>query len=507
MAVFLGCAVRLGSVVLADFPLNDGGMISVLVKEIVENHYRLPVYTSYNGGLIPFTYPPLAFYLAAMISQVVRIPVEVVLQYLPAGISILIIPAVYSFAYTLSKSQRQAALAAFCYALAPRSFIWLIMGGGVSRALGVLWAVLALDQIVKLFQQAGIGRQTLWTLGRVILFSSLTILTHPEIAWFVFCTTALFFIHSGITWPKMQAALVVSIGVVFLTAFWWAPMLLQHGITPWLAALQVENERATAILRLLLFYFTGEPYTALISSFAILGILVGFINRQRLVIAWLVTAVLISYRNEAYLLVIPVSMLASQGLDQVVFPGLHRLIHQHRQPDETIMGDYLSNRTLQVAFGLMAAYAFISAFTVQYLEQSGLRSLPLAERKAMAWAVESTPPGSQFVVLTGEQNWEVDRASEWFPALAQRTSLATVQGTEWLANNRYAAVTDAYHSLQNCVTYNVDCLQDWAEQNHSVFSHVYINRLESNLGRALLQSQAYKVIYQAEGVAILEKEW
>jgi hypothetical protein len=59
-AVLLGLLIRLSFVVGTDFPLNDGALFYTMVRDLQQVHYRLPLYTSYNGAQIPFAYPPLA---------------------------------------------------------------------------------------------------------------------------------------------------------------------------------------------------------------------------------------------------------------------------------------------------------------------------------------------------------------------------------------------------------------------------------------------------------------
>ena len=57
---------------LAGFPVNDGGMFYVMMKDLQANHYIPPLYTSYNQINIPFAYPPLAFYIGAGLSDLIQ---------------------------------------------------------------------------------------------------------------------------------------------------------------------------------------------------------------------------------------------------------------------------------------------------------------------------------------------------------------------------------------------------------------------------------------------------
>src|SRR5262245_20023050 len=99
LAINLGLFVRLVLVMQGDgFPLNDGGMFYAMIDDLKAANYRLPEFTSYNGGAIPFAYPPLAFYGAAILSDVAGISTIDILRFWPLAFSVLTIPAVYLLA-------------------------------------------------------------------------------------------------------------------------------------------------------------------------------------------------------------------------------------------------------------------------------------------------------------------------------------------------------------------------------------------------------------------------
>ena len=68
-ALIFGGWLRLGPVLAAGFPINDGGMFAVMVDDLRVSQYALPVYTSYNLSNIPYAYPPLGFYLGRVTSD------------------------------------------------------------------------------------------------------------------------------------------------------------------------------------------------------------------------------------------------------------------------------------------------------------------------------------------------------------------------------------------------------------------------------------------------------
>jgi hypothetical protein len=123
----------------------------------------------------------------------------------------------------------------------------------------------------------------------------------------------------------------------------------------------------------------------------------------------------------------------------------------------------------------------------------------------MAWATENTSPDSAFLLVTDESWWK-DPASEWFPALTQRASLATPQGYEWLPRGQFQQRAELYNSLQLCAEQESTCLQDWATTAQTPFHYVYVSKSCCSSLRHSLQLDAdYELIYNEPGVVIFAR--
>jgi hypothetical protein len=68
--VGVGVAVRAFHVLRHDFPLNDGGLFHAMAADLRANGFVPPAHTSCGAGDIPFAYPPLGLYLAAVLDFV-----------------------------------------------------------------------------------------------------------------------------------------------------------------------------------------------------------------------------------------------------------------------------------------------------------------------------------------------------------------------------------------------------------------------------------------------------
>ena len=137
----IGFAIRIAPALQAGFPLNDGGLFYAMIVNLQEAHYALPLYATYNLAQIPFAYPPLAFYITGLLSDLLHIPVLDLVRLLPPIISTLAIPAFFLLAKEITKSKLHIVFGVFAFAFLPRVFAWHIMGGGITRSLGFLFAI------------------------------------------------------------------------------------------------------------------------------------------------------------------------------------------------------------------------------------------------------------------------------------------------------------------------------------------------------------------------------
>ena len=111
--------------------------------------------------------------------------------------------------------------------------------------------------------------------------------------------------------------------------------------------------------------------------------------------------------------------------------------------------------------------------------------------------------------------WEMDSVSEWFPQLTSRQSLLTVQGTEWLPDQRFKEIQDIQNSLWNCRDRGITCFDQVADQNHLKFDYVYFTpnsqqthdeySFTSPLEVQISTDSNYKLVYSNIDVRIYHK--
>ncbi|MBP8165389.1 MAG: hypothetical protein KAX86_08095, partial [Anaerolineales bacterium] len=97
-ALLFGAVVRFWPAATNGFPINDGGMFYVMIRDLKANGLTLPSFTSYNSAQIPFAYPPLGFYITALLSTLTPVSELQIVLWLPALINTLSILAFFKLA-------------------------------------------------------------------------------------------------------------------------------------------------------------------------------------------------------------------------------------------------------------------------------------------------------------------------------------------------------------------------------------------------------------------------
>lgn len=502
----LGLFIRLAWVATGDgFPLNDGGMFYAMVQDVQRSGYRLPEFTSYNGGDIPFAYPPLGLYIAAFLNDVARISSIDIFRFVPALVSTLTIPAFYLLARRLTPSRSTAVIATLLFALAPRAFNWEIVGGGLTRSFGLFFAVLALREGHRLYT----ARTAKCVLTTAVL-SALSFLSHMEMAWFVAYSMALFFLMQGRTRRGLVDSVAVGLGVVVLTSPWWGTVISHHGVAPFLAAASSGQHSPLAWLSLFIFHFSEEALFPLIAGLGLLGIVWSLSRSRYFLPAWLLVMFVLDPRKAWTLSQIPLALLAALAVTEVILPMFDKEQPVSRRP--------LVPRGSILFFVALVIYGSSSA--ISPAETSPFLILRPEAREAMAWLNHNTEPDARFLVVTATNVWSVDNAAEWFPALTGRTSVATVQGSEWLQGD-FGAKEDAYEQLQECAFRDGGCLQRWAADTGLTFTHVYLPkgspRIQHSsipaadedccpaLRSSLRNSPDFKVVFDGPGATIFAR--
>jgi hypothetical protein len=525
-AVALAVLIRTFLVLSRDFPLNDGALFYLMTKELSSHGFHLPVTTAYNGAGIPFAYSPLGFYLAAFLHSVGGFALTDLLRALPLVFSSLCVVAFYLLARELTTS-RATLVAALCtFAVLPRSFLWLIMGGGLTRSIGFMFAILTLWQVHQVYTRRA-WRNVVWA----TILASLTVLSHLGTAPFVAFSAILLLLFFGRHRFGVYASVVIALGTVILTAPWWVSVAAAHGFAPFAAAgatggtIFNSTSRGQALTKLAFFGLgTAEPLFPVIGALAIIGAFASLTRRGSFLPIWWLTIILLDTRGGATYASIPVALLASIALIDVIVPVIARAPGWYRPApplpassgwDAFAIASRGRRWTVIAVLTLLLGYGVASSILRRpSLNAEGrfLTSLTSDDRAAMSWVSRRTAPTNRFLIVVGGAagGWWSDRIAEWFPVLANRVSVATVQGTEWLPHGVFAARERAYDELQGCAIWGTPCIEQWARDHRLPYTHVYLPKTFAvpccgPLDAALRHDTTYAVVFDGPAATVFAR--
>jgi hypothetical protein len=492
VALLLGTAVRVGYVLPVDFPLADGGLFYTMVEDLQRAHFILPVTTTYNGAGLPYAYPPLAFYIAGLLATIGPWALIDLFRWLPLLFSVLTIPAFWLLARALLPDTRAATFATVAFALLPLPLFGVLAGGGLTRGLGLLFVLLALWQAHHLYT-----RPCARTLVGTTLACTGAVLSHPAMAWLAILSIAVFWLLLARSrGAALYSALVVGC-TLLLTAPWWGTVLVRHGPEAYLAAARSGTGPIGLILLLpLLLPTTALPVFPALAALAVMGLVVAVADGRFLLPVWRGVSLLLEQRQGVHDAAIPIALLA--GVGGTV--GLQALLHRGAAP---------SRRA--ALSGPLIGIACLQATLVAALDvRSSLQPIGAPDRAVMAWIALHTDPDSRFLVLPVIRGGVNDPVADWFPALVERVSVATVQGTEWAPPGTYARRLAEWRMLSDCEAEGGSCLDSWRQKTGLPFTHIFMPSTtfyETNMGalqHALAHDSRYRQVYAVRDAVLFE---
>jgi len=508
-----GLFLRLQFVYRNPFPMNDGGFFLSMIQDLQNNHFKIPKFTIYNNLDIPFAYPPLSIYSAAFLNQFLNIDLFDIFRIYPLLFNLLSIPLFYFLCKELTETNSAAFLATAIYTVMNPSYEWLISGGGLTRSPAHTLFIVSLTLFLVYLRTS-----KKWVLIFSIISAALMTLHHLEYTWMLVYSI---FIFTFFQRKRIKSAPIITfygLGLLVLTAPYWFTVVRIHGPSPFMNAFSTGGFKIyDPIFRLFLLDFTSEAPTKIINILVFLGLFTCISKKNIQMIIWFLSILFLNSRSPDRMLIFPVCILASYSLDYVIIPGLNHIHKKFKSPSpkSEFSGEKNSSR-----LGYMFNFSFIFLLLfMDYLSlftsQPVLSSLSSDEIKAMEWVRSSSNLDSRFLVVESSSGWATDRTGEWFPALAKRHSITTMQGREWLPERNFLNYLLIHQDFKQCLGEGISCLLTWSDKNSISFSHVFISKTECGLNKANCTNYMistthahpdFSKVYENEGVVIYEHE-
>ncbi len=501
-AMALALSMRLDIAVTTGFPILDGGMFYAMVRDLQLHHLALPAFTTYNHAHIPFSYPPLGLYSAAIAQRATGVDLLSIVQYLPIIISVLIVGAFALLAYELVPFVA-ATTAVFAFAVLPNAFQNSMEGGGLTRAPGELFTLLFLHQLCLFLR---LTRKRHGVLASAFLAGVL--LSHLEWSLFALLSLGVFWLSFGHSRKSLVQTIFIASGALALAAPWWSTVLRLHGVAPFLSTMSGSSQVwpwYSSLVGFASLQLANEGGFPFVTALGLVGMVVMLHRRQWLLPVWMLSIPLTEARAWQLRLVIPLALLAGIAMESALLPLLLRGI-----ASTGIGGDGENARGAKcvaaIVLGFMLMYGTLSGW---YVSTTSVTSLTPGERSTMAWITRHTPRQSTFLIVRGG-SWSLDAASEWFPALSGRVSVATVQGYEWIPG-AFAHRARRSERLAQCVSSTAACIDRWLAGTRERVDYIFVSRAASvvssdccsGIRSQLAMDSHFQQVYKGSGGIIL----
>ncbi len=501
VAILFGGFLRWYSLSKTDFPLNDGGLFYTMTTDLVQNHFRLPEFTSYNQANIPFAYPPLGFYLAGFISTFFHLSLIEVFRFLPVTLNLFSLVIFFFIARRILLKTHLAGIATIIYAMMPSAFRWVIMGGGISRAPGMFFQFLTI-----LFFFRFLENKKNWDAAYTSIFLSFTLMSHLEMFWETCIGLFVIFIFSKPEKLTYIISVLIGLGTLTLSSPYWAAVISRHGLAVYQNAFFSGGFNIfDSIAKIFLFNFTDEFITPIIGILALLGLFYCLQHHNFYLPVWLLLIILLNPRSMDRSASKIIVMLAVISVETFLVPVLKGIA-------ATENGTSISFRKSGWLWvGIIILQVFMLSFFRSIADNNVLESVNKPARNAMNWVVENTPPQTRFLIIDDSESWETDKIAEWFPQITKRISVATIQGTEWLIPKDYWNWDQIYDDMKECTWKDTVCLENWSSQNNISYDYIFVsddpcNRQDtyciSALAASLRLDPQYKNGYRQDNIEI-----
>lgn len=503
LAILLGTVVRLNFISGTDYPVNDGGLFYQMVEDLQENKYIIPRYTLYNQDEIPFAYPPLAFFFIAILNVITNISLMSLLRYFPTIISVITILAFYFLSREIIKDQILVGISTVFFAVVPRAFEWFVMGGGITRALGFLFAILAIQAIWQMYEKNNGWGVVL----KAAIYSGMTVLSHPETALFVVFTALALILYHGITKARILKSIWVAAGVLLVISPWIISIVRIHGLAPFVSAGGTGHDLWFEIKNLitLKFGFENGEFLSVFSGLAIIAVLIRKDKLTWSLFGMLVLGYVFFPRSGPNLLTIWVSLLAAIGLKEIL------LLSAKMSTQTTELSDVIvANGKVKIILILLIMYLFLGAYTYKFIYGKDKLHLTNDIREAFIWIDENTAPGTSFMIYPSVESnrfWWNDYLSEWFPVIARRQSVTTVQGYEWIPE-LFEQKIFSYVYLRTCDRPGPVCVENWEKYNNQEIDFLVIDTDDErpDFVNSFGLNDDYTVFYENDRLVVFAKK-
>lgn len=480
------------------YPAYGAGLYLQMAEQVRVGGYHPPVSIDhYTAGGIPFAYPPLTVYVAAVVHDLTGVAPMTYARVVPGFVVTATVVPYYYLAREFLGSRPRASLAAVVVAVAPPVLRWHLSAGGIVRTPAFLFALASVYGGAMLFR-AGDRR---WIVPTAVVLG-LTALSHPVYPVYVVLSFLLMYAVYDRSLRGIAAGVAVGAGGLALSLPWVWWVTTTHGLGSFAAAAGTHSGLWGGTYRISQEFVQPVAHLDTVTPFyavAFLGAGVALVRRRPFLPVWMgLSGYVLAEGRFLYVAGgMLVALVTFEGVGMATASGTGTATATASDTSPT------GRRTVVAAVVVAAAAVTIGTlFAAGAIDPNhGGRTQPAfldtGSVRAATWVQGNTDPAADFVV--------VGDLAEWFPSLADRTSLVGPWGVEWRGNAEYVRQIRLFESISACDS--AGCLSAVLDRADVHPEYVVVPkdhytvrgravRTSTRLRRSLLASDRYTLTYE-----------
>jgi len=462
------------------YPLDTGGVFYHFSESIRANGFKLPTHIDYiTQGGIPFAYPPLPFYVEALITAVLHPPLYMVINLLPAIVAVISFLSFYYLLKSLPLGWLGTHMALVLFAAFPITIIESTGGASLAENFGWFFLIWLAFFLHKSYQSdnvwyaigagaaaAGCVNSAPGTMAAAVptlaLFAAMQIVkpVHPRSV-------------------SLRQTAIVAVTSMLLSAPYLLTVISNHGIQIFTGAfLEQANERVDSST----FSSITLGHYPLITILLGITLILAVVRRRWLVALWFVTVAIIP-REGPWLLTVPASVMLGYALTPT----------PTRDPLQPITAS-IQQWAPYVVLAVFTLPMFINAIILIQRNIVNSDTLTPEVVDALAWIDQSLPDDAQLLILSG------DSPLEFSPAIARRDVINIPYGAEWQPGE-LQKINSLNHELRSCS--NQDCVAKRLQDFDSTLRTVYLyDDIPLEQSRITWSDESFDVLYRTDDLYI-----
>lgn len=223
-------ATHLYNSLVRPYPVGYAGLYSLMAELVARQPFPMPSQIPFYGpGGIPFAYPPLGAYLAAVFLAVLRLPLFTYLKWAPPLMTLAALAALYYPARGWTGDRLKAVAAVAAAGSAEITYAFHSTASGMMRAPALAFALAGAHFALKAYS----SDRRRWPSALLAgLFLALAAMTHLVYAVFLTLGVLLMCLMASApsSWPvRLKVLGAIGLASVVLSAPWWATIWIRHG--------------------------------------------------------------------------------------------------------------------------------------------------------------------------------------------------------------------------------------------------------------------------------------